>query len=129
LYYIELWLDWIEDAKKDASTEEGEVKLRRLYLEADQDYLCKWKTKFAVTFMIQVVNSPLSSFVLYPLAIPIWSSYVDFITAKFDREWDALEDKKDPAAQLLVENTREDLLKAVRATTYHVEKVSMEVDF
>ncbi|SAL95059.1 hypothetical protein [Absidia glauca] len=103
----QLWLDWIEDAKKEASTEEGEVKLRRLYLEADQDYLS---------------NSPLSSFVFYPLAIPIWSSYVDFITAKFDREWDALEDKKDPAAQLLVENAREDLLKAVRATTYHVEK-------
>ncbi|KAI8342565.1 hypothetical protein BC941DRAFT_389575 [Chlamydoabsidia padenii] len=90
----EIWLDWIEDAKNEASTEEGELKLRRLYEEADKDYL----------------------------SITIWSSYVDFINTKFDQQWNTIDDKNDPAAIKLVETTREDLLTAVRATTYHIEK-------
>ncbi|CAO3599482.1 unnamed protein product [Absidia cylindrospora] len=89
-----LWLEWIDNVKKEPSTEERDLKLRRLYQEADQDYL----------------------------SIPIWQSYVEYIREKFDEEWALFDDKNDPAVQSLVETAREDLLKAVRATTYHIEK-------
>jgi hypothetical protein len=39
---IDLWLDWINDAKKEADTTEGELKLRKLYKEAENDYLCTY---------------------------------------------------------------------------------------
>ncbi|KAI8079777.1 uncharacterized protein BX664DRAFT_202241 [Halteromyces radiatus] len=90
----QLWLDWIEDVKKNATTEQGEIQLRRLYQEAEQDYL----------------------------SIPIWTSYVDFIRNKFDQAWDKIEDKNDSDLEEIVNTTREDLLRAVRATAYHVEK-------
>ncbi|KAL0091126.1 hypothetical protein F4703DRAFT_1403841 [Phycomyces blakesleeanus] len=34
-----MWLDWINDAKKNLDTEDGEAKLRLLYNEAEKDYL------------------------------------------------------------------------------------------
>lgn len=35
-----IWLDWINDAKKDTSVE-GQINLLSLYEHAEQDYLCK----------------------------------------------------------------------------------------
>ncbi|CAO3625441.1 unnamed protein product [Cunninghamella echinulata] len=90
----QMWLDWINDTKKEADTEEGESKLRNLYEEAEKDYL----------------------------SIPIWESYEDFILDKFNTLWNQQEDKQNPELENLIETTREDLLKAVRATTYHVAK-------
>ncbi|KAF7732093.1 Splicing factor [Apophysomyces ossiformis] len=89
-----MWIAWINDALKEADTEEGEQKLRLLYDKADSDYL----------------------------SVNVWKSYTDFILKKFHAQFgDDDEGMKDEAeSESLVESTREDLLKAVRATTYHI---------
>lgn len=40
-FFVALWLDWIQDAKKQADTVNGQIKLLQLYDQAEQDYLCK----------------------------------------------------------------------------------------
>ncbi|KAI9024464.1 hypothetical protein CLU79DRAFT_108127 [Phycomyces nitens] len=89
-----MWLDWINDAKKELDTEEGEAKLRHLYDEAEKDYL----------------------------SIPIWKSYVEYILAKFNAVWGDDETGLivETEAEVVIEETREDLMKAVRATSYHI---------
>ncbi|KAI9487192.1 MAG: hypothetical protein EXX96DRAFT_69472 [Benjaminiella poitrasii] len=51
-----LWLDWINDTKKEANTPEGETKLFKLYNEAQEDYQ----------------------------SIVIWKDYVDYVLQKFN---------------------------------------------
>ncbi|KAG2203761.1 hypothetical protein INT47_012694 [Mucor saturninus] len=55
-----LWLDWINDAKKEAGTEEGRAKLMNLYMQAQEDYL----------------------------SMTIWKDYVDFILENFHDKFD-----------------------------------------
>ncbi|ORE06408.1 hypothetical protein BCV72DRAFT_125331 [Rhizopus microsporus var. microsporus] len=52
------------------------------------------------------------------LAIDIWKSYTEFIMEKFYKSFETM-DKED---EELIETTREDLLKAVSATTFHVKR-------
>ncbi|KAG1223481.1 hypothetical protein G6F35_004635 [Rhizopus arrhizus] len=78
-----LWLDWINDAKKEATSEEGERRLLHLYDEAEKDYF----------------------------SIDIWKSYTEFILEKFYKAFEEMDQEND-----LIDSTREDLLKAVRAT-------------
>ncbi|KAG0763735.1 hypothetical protein G6F57_006162 [Rhizopus arrhizus] len=84
-----LWLDWINDAKKEATSEEGERRLLHLYDEAEKDYF----------------------------SIDIWKSYTEFILEKFYKAFEEMDQEND-----LIDSTREDLLKAVRATVYHVKR-------
>ncbi|KAG0166044.1 Splicing factor [Apophysomyces sp. BC1034] len=91
-----MWIDWINDTLKEADTEEGEQKLRQLYDKADNDYL----------------------------SIDIWKSYVDFILKKFHSQFGGDDEgmKDESEAESLIEEVREDLLKAVRAANYHVAR-------
>lgn len=45
LYFVykDLWLDWINDVKPEATTIEGRAKLIQLYKSAQDDYFCKHK--------------------------------------------------------------------------------------
>ncbi|KAI7871253.1 hypothetical protein BDF14DRAFT_1764920 [Spinellus fusiger] len=88
-----MWLAWINDAKKQADTEQGEAYLLSLYDEAEKDYLF----------------------------ISVWKSYTEFILEKFNVAWDK-EGEEEESKHVLVETTREALLKAVRATHHHVSQ-------
>ncbi|KAK4511610.1 uncharacterized protein ATC70_012826 [Mucor velutinosus] len=87
-----LWLDWINDAKKDTSVE-GQIKLLSLYNHAEQDYL----------------------------SINIWKDYVDYILDKFHQGFSEDIVDQDESVSEFIEQTRQDLLKAVRATSAHVK--------
>ncbi|KAI7901961.1 uncharacterized protein BX663DRAFT_552858 [Cokeromyces recurvatus] len=91
-----LWLDWINDTKKEANTPEGQAKLFKLYNEAQEDYQ----------------------------SIIIWKDYVDYILQRFNDQSTNNDDvdKQD----LLIEETREQLLKAVHATQFNI-KQSQEI--
>ncbi|KAI8643790.1 hypothetical protein BD408DRAFT_414217 [Parasitella parasitica] len=88
-----LWLDWINDAKKDTSVE-GQTKLLSLYNLAEQDYL----------------------------SINIWKDYVDFVLDKFHECFNQDITVQDESVAEFIEQTRQDLLKAVRATSAHVKQ-------
>ncbi|RCH97173.1 Squamous cell carcinoma antigen recognized by T-cells 3 [Rhizopus stolonifer] len=60
-----LWLDWINDAKEEAFTEEGEAKLRSLYDKAEKDYL----------------------------SIDIWKSFTEFVLEKFYKAFETMEEE------------------------------------
>ncbi|CAO0790192.1 unnamed protein product [Mucor circinelloides] len=92
-----LWLDWINDVKKDTSVE-GQIKLLSLYNHAEQDYL----------------------------SINIWKDYVGYILDKFHQGFSEDIVDQDESVSEFIEQTRQDLLKAVRATTAHV-KSSQEI--
>lgn len=51
------------------------------------------------------------------LAIDIWKSYTEFILERFYKLFEEMDQEND-----LIDSTREDLLKAVRATVYHVKR-------
>ncbi|GAN01383.1 squamous cell carcinoma antigen-like [Mucor ambiguus] len=87
-----LWLDWINDAKKDTSVE-GQIKLLSLYNHAEQDYL----------------------------SIKIWKDYVDYILDKFHQGFSQDIVDQDDSVSEFIDQTRQDLLKAVRATSAHVK--------
>ncbi|KAI8391333.1 uncharacterized protein BYT42DRAFT_190520 [Radiomyces spectabilis] len=89
-----MWLDWINDARKEAQTEQGEERLRQIYGEAEKDYF----------------------------SIAIWKSYIDFILEKFHSQigTDGKEQPSMDDVAELIDSTREDLLRAVRACNYHV---------
>ncbi|CEP13308.1 hypothetical protein [Parasitella parasitica] len=88
-----LWLDWINDAKKDTSVE-GQTKLLSLYNHSEQDYL----------------------------SINIWKDYVDYILEKFHEDFSQDNVVQDESVSEFIEQTRQDLLKAVRATSAHVKQ-------
>lgn len=52
------------------------------------------------------------------LAIDIWKSYTEFIMEKFYKSFEAMDEEDEE----LIEATREDLLKAVSATAFHVKR-------
>lgn len=106
-----LWLDWINDAKKDTSVE-GQIKLLSLYNHAEQDYLCKFASN-----MYHAVSSISPN----PVAINIWKDYVDYILDKFHQGFSEDIVDQDESVSEFIEQTRQDLLKAVRATSAHVK--------
>ncbi|KAG2237017.1 hypothetical protein INT48_001784 [Thamnidium elegans] len=66
-----LWLEWINDTKKEADTEEGREKLMALYNQAQEDYL----------------------------SIEIWKSYVEYILDNFHAKFDDSVTKEDELIQ------------------------------
>lgn len=114
-----LWLDWINDVKKDTSVE-GQIKLLSLYNHAEQDYLCKCVSN------VLIVVSLVSHTVNIYIAINIWKDYVGYILDKFHQGFSEDIVDQDESVSEFIEQTRQDLLKAVRATTAHV-KSSQEI--
>ncbi|KAI8969015.1 hypothetical protein BDF20DRAFT_916429 [Mycotypha africana] len=90
----DLWLDWINDTKKHANTVEGQAKLQDLYNKAEQDYF----------------------------SIRIWKDYVEYGLHKFHENFAGEMTNKDESMMDLIEETREYLLRAVRATSSHVQQ-------
>ncbi|KAI8082625.1 uncharacterized protein B0P05DRAFT_537764 [Gilbertella persicaria] len=92
-----LWLDWIQDTKKEANTVEGKTKLFQLHSLAQEDYV----------------------------SITIWKDYVDFVLEDFYQGFTDDITTLDETVEDYIDNIRQDLLTAVRATSSHVKQSQM----
>ncbi|KAI8357893.1 hypothetical protein EDC96DRAFT_244640 [Choanephora cucurbitarum] len=93
-----LWLEWIQDAKKESDTAEGKKKLFQLYDLAQEDYV----------------------------SIAIWKDYTEYILENFYKDFTDNITTLDESVEDWIDHTRQDLLKAVRASSNHV-KQSQEI--
>lgn len=97
---IELWVQWLEDEDKSATSSDDLLNVLNLYEQAQQDYLC---TNFRRPWT-------------HSIAINIWSRYLDFVERHVGALATAMGIDVDQVLDLSFK-------KAIAGSQYHIPEV------
>jgi hypothetical protein len=100
LNWIELWVQWLEDEEKSATSSDDLLGVLNLYEQAQQDYLCTNSRR------------PLT----HSIAINIWSRYLDFVEGHVGALATAMGIDVDQVLDLSFK-------KAIAGSQYHIPEV------